>query len=231
VLQRLSNAVPLCKVVARPSFCSERPSNRSNQTQYHLVEKWTIPRQRHVFKRILHTCLPLHLVAWSPTKNLHPREALLHLGHQRIDCTWFRRAFYAFSFTFCDHPSQSSCLPGPSAHLSKSASWLRSENHNCPTAGISEQACLSQCLCSNILRQFKQSNCSSLPHDVEWRNIFSVMEHHSAVVVDTNKLNSISSYVKITDKIILDHGQQLAWRSNAAPVFLVRRWWGVNAQG
>ena len=43
---------------------------------------------------------------WSPTKNLHPREALLHLGHQRIDCTWFRKAFYACSFTFCDHPSQ-----------------------------------------------------------------------------------------------------------------------------
>ena len=132
---------------------------------------------------------------WSPTKNLHPREALLHLGHQRIDCTWFRRAFYAFSFTFCDHPSQSSCLPGPSAHLSKSASWLRSENHNCPTASISEQACLSQCLCSNILRQFKQSNYSSLPHDVEWRNIFSVMEQSSWMKMHLSKTVNMYSII------------------------------------
>jgi len=142
---------------------------------------------------------------WSPTKNLHPREALLHLGHQRIDCTWFRRAFYACyvisqgflclllhilwsSFTIFDHHVFL-------VHLLISASWLRSENHNCPTAGISEQACLSQCLCSNILRQFKQSNYSSLPHDVEWRNIFSVMEQSSWMKMHLSKTVNMYSII------------------------------------
>jgi len=183
------------------------------------------------FARILHTCLPLHLVPKESNKEPSSKRSITPLGTSENWLHVISQGFLCLllhilwsSFTIFDHHVFL-------VHLLISASWLRSENHNCPTAGISEQACLSQCLCSNILRQFKQSNYSSLPHDVEWRNIFSVMEHHSAVVVDTNKLNSISSYVKITDKIILDHGQQLAWRSNAAPVFLVRRWWGVNAQG
>ena len=144
MLQRLSNAVPLCKVVARPSFCSERPSNRSNQTQYHLVEKWTIPRQRHVIKRsltysftsikllffnllqacpvmlnvcfarILHTCLPLHLVAMESNKEPSSKRSITPLGTSE---NWLHVISQGFLCLLL-HNFWSSCLPGPSAHLS-----------------------------------------------------------------------------------------------------------------
>ena len=222
MLQRLSNAVPLCKVVARPSFCSERPSNRSNQTQYHLVEKWTIPRQRHVFKRSLtysFTSIKLLFLSFTSLSS-HVKCLLcqdssylpsLAFGSNGVQqrtfiqekhySTWDIRELTARDFAGLSMPSPSHFVIILHnhhvflVHLLISASWLRSENHNCPTAGISEQSCLSQCLCSNILRQFKQSNYSSLPHDVEWRNIFSVMEQSSWMKMHLSKTVNMYSII------------------------------------
>lgn len=150
MLQRLSNAVPLCKVVARPSFCSERPSNRSNQTQYHLVEKWTIPRQRHVFKRSLtysFTSIKLLFLSFtslsSHVKCLLCKDSSylpsLAFGSNGVQQRTFiqekhystrdireltARDFARLSmpapshFVIILHNFWSSCLPGPSAHLS-----------------------------------------------------------------------------------------------------------------
>jgi len=147
------------------------------------------------FARILHTCLPLHLVPMESNKEPSSKRSITPLGTSENWLHVISQGFLCLllhilwsSFTIFDHHVFL-------VHLLISASWLRSENHNCPTAGISEQACLSQCLCSNILRHFKQSNYSSLPHDVEWRNIFSVMEQSSWMKMHLSKTVNMYSII------------------------------------
>jgi len=147
------------------------------------------------FARILHTCLPLHLVPMESNKEPSSKRSITPLGTSE---NWLHVISQDFLCLLLHILWSSFTIFDPHVflvHLLISASWLRSENHNCPTAGISEQACLSQCLCSNILRQFKQSNYSSLPHDVEWRNIFSVMEQSSWMKMHLSKTVNMYSII------------------------------------